>query len=733
MKDSRLQEEFYRLRDIIIERDFEYLDEEQRNAVLSSNRNVLVTACPGSGKTTALINRVKYLVKYGLTYNSSYVPENLNSDDLSIMKIFIEEESEKSRHSERISSLLGQRRINASNIIVITFTKAAAANMKRRYEAINENTSVPFFGTFHGLFYKILVRHINKINIIKGSEEYRIISSVLAKHFEEINDDKVKEIRNTISLFKSSELPLDDFDKSIDKEIFMECYVAYEGYKEEKGLLDFDDLQLKCRELFKNKSQMRELYRKSFQHMLVDEFQDVDHIQLEILKILNDKNHLFALGDEDQCIYSFRGSRPDYMVDFHQRFEDAVKLTLSTNYRSTRNVVGISNNLIRNNSMRNEKHMYSNREEKKIIEILKYNDENSQSNDIALIIEKLKSLGNYDYNENAVLYRTNLESRSIIDAFIRKKIPFSLLDKEYNFFEHFICKDILAYLRLSIMPWDYESFKRIINKPFRYISKVNIEKLKYSTIKMDYFEQLKNMEAIPVFQIKNLDKIQKEVHSLNKMSLHTAVQYILNTLGYQDYIAEYSTKYKIPILELGEIIEEFKEAANEYNSIATFLAHVESVSEELKNKVKDNNEDGVILSTIHGVKGMEFKNVFIMNTVEESIPHANNMDKDIEEERRLFFVGITRTVDNLYICIPKNIRAKHKKPSRFIEECGIDIYENFHELYKPNDSIIHNSFGKGIVKLMDKNVITIEFYDNIERKFDITILHNNGIIKKIEI
>jgi DNA helicase-2/ATP-dependent DNA helicase PcrA len=725
-----LKQEFYDLRDLIIEKDFSYLDEEQKKAVLTSDRNVLVTACPGSGKTTALINRVKYLVKYGPVYGSEYIPEGLLREDISFMKQIAEDKNVDENCRERINSLLGRNKINANKIIVITFTKAAAVNMKKRFAAMNVGSSAPFFGTFHALFYKILIRYLNKITLIQSSEEYRIISRVLEKHYEEINEDKVKEIRNNISLLKSSSLSLEEFEKSSEKDIFIECYLAYEGYKAEKELLDFDDLQLKCKELFQSKPKILELYRNNFNYILVDEFQDVDHLQLEILKLLNNKNQLFALGDEDQCIYSFRGSRPDYMVDFQKHFEKAVKLTLSTNYRSTANIVGISNNLIKHNLMRNEKNMKPYKQDKKTIEVLRYQDENSQCSDIALAIEKLRSVGEYDYNNNAVLYRTNMESRSIIDAFIRKKIPFRLLDKEYNFFEHFICKDMLAYLRLSIIPYDYDSFKRIINKPFRYISKVNIEKLKNSSLKMDYFEQLKNIEGVPVFQVKSLDNLQKEVSRLNKLSLQGAIQYIISTLGYHDHISEYCTKYKIPISELEEIIEEFKESASDFNSIVTFLAHVENVSEELKNNINRNLDEGVILSTIHGVKGMEFKNVFIINCVEGIIPHSNNIDKDIEEERRLFFVAITRAIDNLYICLPKNIRAKNKEKSRFIQECGINEFENYHELYKIKDIITHISFGKGTVKAVENNVITIEFFDSIERRFDIAILHNNGIIKK---
>jgi DNA helicase-2/ATP-dependent DNA helicase PcrA len=489
--------------------------------------------------------------------------------------------------------------------------------------------------------------------------------------------------------------------------------------------LDFDDLIRYATDIYDSS-----LYTPKW--IIIDEFQDCDHIQMDILKLLNKNSSLFAVGDEDQCIYSFRGSRPDYMVEFNQHFKGGRKYFLSTNYRSTENIVDISSNLIKNNICRNEKKMTSFKKEKKLLDVLRYKDENTQAEDISLRIEKLKLLNCCEYKDTAVLYRTNMESRSLIDAFLRKKIPFKLLDKEYNFFDHFICRDIIAYLKLSIIRDDIESFIRIINKPFRYISKITLEKLRSSVYKEDCFDAIKQMESTPVFQMKNLDKLQKQINSLNKMSLMSAVQYITTDLGYHDYIREYCLKFKIDITELENILEELIEAAKPFNSILTFLTHIEQVREEFeKNLRKSSAEDYVILSTIHGVKGMEFKNVFIINCVEEIMPHINSIDTHLEEERRLFFVAVTRAMDNIFICMPENIRGKYKEPSRFIEECKINMFENLQAMYAEGEEVIHNSFGKGKIIKLDNNVVEIQFENSINRKFDIVVLHNNGIIKKL--
>lgn len=735
MIDNILLNEYFKLRDRIIENEFKHLDNEQKKAVLEPDKNTVILACPGSGKTTVLINRALYLIKYGEIYNTNYFPSSFTHKDLDQLRIYAEmkESGQRSQGDEYINNLWKESRVNPNNIIVITFTKAAAQNMKVRFQGISSAINSPFFGTMHGLFYKILSAHFGRIDIIETSTAYKIISNILVMYVNEISDEKIKEIRNSISLFKCSKVSIDNFNSPIDKSIFIKCYEAYENYKKQKGLLDFDDLQNKCRELFLTDTKILEHYRKLFKFILVDEFQDCDHIQMDILKLLNENSSLFAVGDEDQCIYSFRGSRPDYMVEFDLHFKEGKKYFLSTNYRSTENIVGISSNLIKNNICRNDKKMTSFKKEKKLLDVLRYKDENTQAEDIALRIEKLKLLNCCEYKDTAVLYRTNMESRSLIDAFFRKKIPFKLLDKEYNFFEHFICKDIIAYLKLSIIGDDIESFIRIINKPFRYISKITLEKLRSSVFKENCFDAIKQMEGTPVFQMKNLDKLQKQINSLNKMSLMSALQYITTDLGYHDYVREYCLKFKIDINELENILEELKEAAKPFNSIATFLAHVEHVCEEFeKNARKSRNENCVILSTIHGVKGMEFKNVFIINCVEEIIPHINSIDTHLEEERRLFFVAVTRAMDNIFICIPENIRGKRKESSRFIEECKINPFQHLQDIYKAGDNIYHNSFGKGQIISLDRNIVQIMFMNNILRKFDILVLHSNGLIKRLE-
>jgi DNA helicase-2/ATP-dependent DNA helicase PcrA len=679
------------------------LDKFQSEAVNTEYKNALIIAAPGSGKTTVIVNRVFHLI-----FNKG---------------------------------------VNPDNIIVITFTKAAALNMKNRFLQLRDelvmnsedftesegriNMKTPFFGTFHALFYKILRRHKGDIKIIESYESHNIIKKVLLVYIDEINEDKVKEILNNISLFKSSSLSIEDFNPAVDKQIFMDCYNHYEEYKKEKGLLDFDDLQINCKFLFMKNPELLAGYEKLFKYILVDEFQDCDSIQLEILKMLNSSNSLFAVGDEDQCIYGFRGSKPECMVEFHNVFKGGKKLFLSLNYRSTDNIVDLSKGLIKNNLMRNGKEIISARKDTKDISILKCVNENGEADEIALKIEKLIGLSEGNYKDNAILYRTNVESRSLVDVLIRKKIPFRLMDKEYNFFEHFICKDLLAYLKMALDSCDRESFTRVINRPFRYVSKINIEKLKQYKYKEDCFDILTSIEGMPIFQIKAINDLKKDINYLNKLVLRSAVDFIIMDIGYIDYLREYSKKYKIDLNDLEEVLEEFKEASSQFKNIASFLLHVEEVGMELKKNSKIMDEDRVILSTIHGVKGMEFKNVFIINCVEDILPHANSLESNIEEERRLMYVAITRAIDNLYMFIPRNLRGKTKDESRFIKECCANLKTETSFGYVEGDKVKHRTFGSGSILETTDTEVRIQFDDGIQRRFDAMVLISNGLIEKV--
>jgi len=604
------------------------LDLYQRKAIASSERNTLIVAAPGSGKTTVIINRIKYLIE-----NKGVIPDK---------------------------------------IAVITFTKAAAENMKNRYKSTVNNERFPFFGTLHGLFYRILQSYFGKINIIEEGIAYGIISKHLNGYLKEVSEEKVKEVLNDISMYKSRGMNFQAFIPHIDRGVFIQCVNLYENYKSENKLLDFDDLQIKCKELFIKHPEILEKYRKRFDHILVDEFQDCDSLQIEILQLLNKYNSIFVVGDEDQSIYGFRGAKPECMVDFDKYFYQGKKLYLSMNYRSPQNIISMAAALINNNKLRNYKELKAAKGLIKEVNIIRGLNENNEAvllckNIINHIVE-----GRYEYKDNAILYRTNMESRVLIDTFMRNDLPFKLMDKSYNFYNHFICKDIISYLKLSLDEYDIKSFIRIANKPYRYISRLSIERLKREVCKVNCFDFISNLRDIPLFQVKAIKQLQRDLSKLQKMKLLDAIDSVIYHIGYIEYLKYYCTKAKVDFEEIKNILEELKAACSEFNSIEEFLNHVEKVESEMTNNKFKKDEEGVILSTIHGVKGMEFRNVYIFNCNEDTIPHVSSITDNLEEERRLFYVAITRTIDNLTICYSDNIKGKTKNVSRFVGECNIN-------------------------------------------------------------
>ncbi|MBW6409157.1 ATP-dependent helicase [Clostridium weizhouense] len=663
------------------------LDKFQNEAVVTKDKNVLVVAAPGSGKTTVIINRVNHLV----------INKNISN----------------------------------GNIIVITFTKAAAKNMKNRYESTFNRSSSPFFGTFHGLFYKILLRIGRKIDILESKIANKLINNVLTKYFDDINEDKIKEVMNNISLYKTSRVKINEFKPSISREIFEDALEIYETYKKENDKMDFDDLAIETLNLLEQNKNALLYYRKLFKYILVDEFQDCDELQVDFLKLINEgeENSLFAVGDEDQCIYSFRGSKPMYMVTFDKIFKEGKKHYLSINYRSKKNIVDKSKELIKFNKERNNKEILFNKKNEGRIKFFTPYNEKFQGDILAELIKNEKQY-NIDYKENAVLYRTNMESMSIIDVLTKNHIPFRLLDRQYNFFEHFICKDLISYLKLAMNQFDRESFLKVINKPFRYISKSNLDYIRQYKFEETPFDILTNKDDTPHFQKKKLDDLKRDFNYLNKVSLGSAISYIVTDLEYIDYLKNYSEKFNQNLDDLEDVIEEFKLSAEGFKNIFEFLAHIEEVKEEIESSKNKHEQDGVNLSTIHGVKGMEFKNVYIINCNEDTLPHSSSKNENIEEERRLFYVGITRAIDNLCVFSPRNRRGNLKDISRFVSEAGFDRLPKDTYGYEAGNEIVHKTYGKGEIDVINDDKITIKFNDGVDRSFSLKVLVENNLIQK---
>jgi len=346
------------------------------------------------------------------------------------------------------------------------------------------------------------------------------------------------------------------------------------------------------------------------------------------------------------------------MVDFQEHFNSGIKYFLNNNYRSKSNIVKISKNVISKNKYRNDKEMTPVRLESGLINLLYCKTENEQAEKISDLILSIKNENKCKLNEIAILYRTNNESQRIIGALLKNKISFNILDKKYNFFEINICRDIISYLRLSLNVNDRESFIRIINKPYRYISKTKIKKVKDYKFSRNCFKLLMELPDMPVYQIKKIHDLEKKVIKLAVLSPTKAIDSILHKIGYDGGIKSHAQ----------DIINELKDISSDFKTIYEFLDFVDLYNRELCNNA--NYDDGIILSTIHGVKGLEYKNIFIINCNKDNMPHLNSLS-NIEEERRLFYVGLTRAIDNLWIIYSEIFKGNKSEKSPFIYECNL--------------------------------------------------------------
>lgn len=638
-----MNEEFRELRDRIIERCFGRLNDEQMSAVLSDRDKVLVAACPGAGKTQVIISRVLYLSTFGATYGSEAVPSNLKAGDLAELRGFLDSKDDSFCS---VPEILTRDSVRPENIVVITFTRMAAKGMEERYRGVSGKSSGPFFGTFHSLFYRILERRRGKLSIISEADANEAVRRVLCRYTDVVTEDKVTGVLNDISGFKNSRLAGVPFEPRTDSGIFRECLSAYEKLKEGKGKLDFDDIILECIKLFREDEALLSRYRKLFTDILVDEFQDCDSQQILLLKLFEPSSRIFAVGDEDQCIYGFRGSRPDCMVDFSSHFEGGRKYFLNRNYRSRAGIIGSAKRLIGFNALRNEKEMRAVREEKGSVNLMPCRDAMDQSEKAAEILSGLQTA------DSAVLYRTNRECGLLTATLLRKGIKFRTMEKAYNFLEEELCRDMLAYFRLGADPFDRESFIRVANRPNRFLGRALTEKVKGWPAVRNVFRLLSEQRCISLYQAREILKLEGQVRRLPGMKPGKAVAFVLKKLGYAEYLEKNEG--------LKPALEEFEALASGFGSMREFLDFADRYSLEIERSAEE--QAGVVLSTIHGVKGLEYKNVLVINCSEGNMPHRNSF-ADIEEERRIFYVAVTRAADSLWLLWPEAMGE-----SQFIKE-----------------------------------------------------------------
>ena len=602
----------------------------QKKAIEHGAGPLMVLAGPGSGKTFVITHRIKYLIEGS--------------------------------------------GINPAHILVVTFSRAAAKEMKDRFERLYNKTLVTF-GTFHSVFFSLLKTAYGFTSEQIASDElrYSLIKDLIKKNSimnEDINNLSGN-LLNEIALIKQDNINIKNYySNSIASDVFKKLYREYEAELEVRNKLDFEDMLSLTYELLNGRKDILEAIQNRYRYILVDEFQDINFLQYNIIKLMAGKDqNITVVGDDDQSIYRFRGARPEIMFGFERDFRNVSKVFLDINFRSSTQIVDASTKLISFNSKRFPKTFTAKNGSGAPVSVIEFKNPFSEVNTIVNDIrEYIKA--NQDINNIAVLYRTNLSPRLLIERMMKNNIPFTIRDAIPNLFEHWVSKDIISYIKLALNMGNKTDLLRISNKPNRYISrdslsssKANIETL------FDYYEDKSYM-------IKRIIELREHLRTIKNLKPSTALRYIRTVVGYDEYIEEYCDMNGIESDDCYTILGDLENSASEYNTFNDWFVHMEEYKKELieSRKKSNENDNGVRLMTFHSSKGLEFDIVYIIDVNEGSVPYkkAKGVD-EIEEERRMFYVAMTRARQKLFICYCKENFGKSIGKSEFIIELSSNV------------------------------------------------------------
>ena len=516
------------------------------------------------------------------------------------------------------------------------------------------------------------------------------------------------------------------YSKNCPEEVFKKIFREYNDTLIRANLIDFDDMLVMCYELLTKRKDILKLWQDKYRYILIDEFQDINRVQYEVIRLLaKPQDNLFIVGDDDQSIYRFRGARPEIMLNFEKDYPEAKKIILDTNYRSTPEIVAAAGKLIRNNKKRFEKQIRAERENGSKPVILPFDNVYKECNYILEEIEQLIAKG-LTYQDMAVLYRTNTNPRTLLEKLMEHNIPFCMKDVIPNLYDHFIAKDIIAYINAAVDFREKGVMKRgdmlrLINRPKRYISRDVFPRAEVNLEDVKRFYQDKG------YVLERISKLEYDLAMIRNMNPYAAIQYIRHGIGYEEYLTEYAEYRRMKPEELYDVLEELSEAAKPYKTYQEWFKKIEEYGEELKKQARERQEkkDGITLATMHSSKGLEYRAVFIIDANETITPHKKALlPEDIEEERRLFYVAVTRAKDWLYICHCRERYGKETDVSRFVEEMVSMLDE-----LTVGQEIRHKKFGTGKITQIRDGKIKAVFADGKEYVFDAKFCLGNGIIK----
>lgn len=604
------------------------LTEKQKLATEHFKGPGLVLAVPGAGKTTMILYRILKLIDRG---------------------------------------------VDPKRILTITFSKAATINMAKRFSSLYNKKGTNFF-TIHAFCYRILLdyarlrgKNYNLIEDSKGSK-MKILRQIYLSVNKIYPTDEILDLAfNEISACKNLLLNPSTYEnnKFCQTLNFEKIYRSYESYKESKHLIDFDDMLTLTYKLLKEDNYFREKYRAYFDFIQVDEGQDTSYVQFLILKLLTKpKNNIFIVADDDQCIYGFRGASPDELLNLKTYYKDLKIYYMNENFRSSKNIVNISNIFIGQNENRFKKTIITNNSWNTPVSLIKVKDAKDQYD---FILKKLHNLT----GTSAILYRNNLSAVGLVEYLERNNIDFNIKDTRNKFFTHFIIKDILDIMNFSKDLSNISLYEKFYYKLEGYISKSHIAYIKTKPTS-NIFKVLMNYPGLSDYYLKNISKLAGDFKSLKAKNMYGGIDFIENQMGYFNYLEENAKRLGESINALAEYIFYIKLIAGNTQTMEEFTGRLKHL-EFLLRRPKDSKAN-LSLSTIHSAKGLEYDNVFLIDLIEGNIPSSVAIDqltesKDfLEEERRLFYVAMTRAKDNLFLLYPSSRNKVKNEMSRFLTD-----------------------------------------------------------------
>ena len=603
------------------------VDPGQEKAILHTAGPAQIIAGPGSGKTFVIVHRIRHLITY--------------------------------------------QGVDPARILVITFTKAAALEMQERFFRLMKPEILPVrFGTFHAVFYHILKQsaRYRGYSIMTESDKRKQIRQIIRMYnrFSCLQEEDLEELITFISAYKTSTVRKAFSVRSITEEDVRFIVKEYEAYQQEFGQMDFDDIMVCCRRLLAEEPETLALWREQFQYILVDEFQDISPMQYEIVRLLAaPEQNLFIVGDDDQSIYGFRGASPDSMQRFRQDFPDAEQILLDRNYRCHKQIVESACRVIGENHNRIGKRIHAVHEDGEGFRLCLYENEREEQEYLANVLHEKQEQSRL--GGCALICRTNYDCAMWAQVLRRKGIPFSMKEIPGSRFSHFVNQDIMAYLMLADGVLQRKYMLRILNRPVRYLKRDSLPE-----ISVREEDMLRYYQDSPMLQ-ERIRKLFRDIGSLHGRKLYLQIHYIRNVIGYDSYLRQKYGPEKAE--ELVRTAADFQEFSRQFQTLQEMREYIEQYEETLRNAQQERKEkrDGmsgagqrISLLTAHASKGLEFDTVYVPDCQEGKLPSAKSVtEAEIEEERRMFYVAMTRARKELWVMACKG-RTGKDAPSRFL-------------------------------------------------------------------